>query len=162
MVLPDRLGTHFHPGRLDNTAHVLVIGQDLAQHEGVVRRILVGEVGRRLQGFLAKLGVDTSYLLVNTLLYSVYGTVLKAVAAAHRMKRCSVSSPWPRPSRVALSCWHHGGDRKEGLLGGLLPAHSAGGATPRLSLPAACAILAFVQSLDFSFARSSLRCGDGT
>ena len=49
-------GPVFHRGRLDGSARVLVIGQDPAQHETIVRRILVGEAGRRLQGLLAKLG----------------------------------------------------------------------------------------------------------
>ena len=71
-------GPIFHRGRLDGSARVLVIGQDPAQHETVVRRILVGEAGRRLQGFLAKLGVTRSYVLVNTYLYSVYGSVRSA------------------------------------------------------------------------------------
>src|SRR5690349_1780409 len=66
-------GPIFHRGRLDGTSRVLVIGQDPAQHETVLRRILVGEAGSRLQGFLAKLGIDKSYTLVNTFLYSVYG-----------------------------------------------------------------------------------------
>jgi hypothetical protein len=44
-----------------------VIGQDPAQHETIVRRILVGEAGRRLQGFLAKLGVTKSYTLIKHL-----------------------------------------------------------------------------------------------
>jgi hypothetical protein len=52
---------------------VLVIGQDPAQHEVVARRILIGEAGHRLQGFLAKLGIESSYVLVNTFLYSVFG-----------------------------------------------------------------------------------------
>lgn len=73
-------GPIFHRGRLDTTARVLAIGQDPAQHEGVVRRILVGEAGQRVQGFLAKLGVDTSYVMIDTFLYSVYGTVPTAVA----------------------------------------------------------------------------------
>jgi uracil-DNA glycosylase len=68
-------GPIFHRGRLDGSARVLVIGQDPAQHESVVRRILVGEAGRRVQGFLAKLGITTSYVLVNNYLYSVYGSV---------------------------------------------------------------------------------------
>src|SRR5215510_10281572 len=68
-------GPIFHRGRLDGTARVLIIGQDPAQHETVIRRILVGEAGRRLQGFLAKLGITQSYVLVNTFLYSVYGSV---------------------------------------------------------------------------------------
>jgi hypothetical protein len=54
---------------------VLVIGQDPAQHETVVRRILVGEAGRRVQGLLAKLGIVRSYVYINAYLYSVYGSV---------------------------------------------------------------------------------------
>ena len=68
-------GPIFHRGRLDGSARVVVIGQDPAQHETIVRRILVGEAGRRLQGFLAKLGITRSYVLINTYLYSVYGSV---------------------------------------------------------------------------------------
>jgi len=68
-------GPVFHRGRLDGSARLLVIGQDPAQHETIVRRILVGEAGRRLQGLLAKLGITNSYVLVNTFLYSVYGNV---------------------------------------------------------------------------------------
>jgi hypothetical protein len=66
-------GPIFHRGRLDGSARLLVIGQDPAQSETVVRRILVGEAGHRTQGLIAKLGFDHSYLLVNTFLYSVYG-----------------------------------------------------------------------------------------
>lgn len=68
-------GPIFHRGRLDGSARVLVIGQDPAQHETVVRRILVGEAGRRVQGLLAKLGIARSYVYVNAFLYSVYGSV---------------------------------------------------------------------------------------
>src|SRR4051794_28106499 len=66
-------GPIFHRGRLDGSARVLVIGQDPATHEAICRRILVGEAGQRIQGFLAKIGIRTSYVLVNTFLYSVYG-----------------------------------------------------------------------------------------
>ena len=68
-------GPIFHRGRLDGSARVLVIGQDPAQHETVVRRILVGEAGRRVQGLLAKLGITRSYVFINAYLYSVYGSV---------------------------------------------------------------------------------------
>jgi uracil-DNA glycosylase len=68
-------GPIFHRGRLDSSARVLVIGQDPAENETIVRRILVGEAGRRTQGFLAKLGIDRSYVLINTFLYSIYATV---------------------------------------------------------------------------------------
>jgi uracil-DNA glycosylase len=66
-------GPIFHRGRLDGSARVLVIGQDPSAHESISRRILIGEAGQRVQGFLAKLGVTTSYVMVNTYLYSIYG-----------------------------------------------------------------------------------------
>jgi uracil-DNA glycosylase len=66
-------GPIFHRGRLDGTAKVLVVGQDPGQHEAIARRILVGEAGQRVQGFLAKLGIERSYAMVNAFLYSVYG-----------------------------------------------------------------------------------------
>ncbi len=68
-------GPIFHRGRLDGSARVLVLGQDPAQHETVVRRILVGEAGRRVQGLLAKLGITVSYVFINTYLYSAYGSI---------------------------------------------------------------------------------------
>jgi hypothetical protein len=68
-------GPIFHRGRLDGTARIVIIGQDPAQHETVIRRILVGEAGRRVQGFLAKLGITQSYAFVNAFLYSVFGSV---------------------------------------------------------------------------------------
>jgi hypothetical protein len=71
-------GPVFHRGRLDGSARIVVIGQDPAQHETIVRRILVGEAGRRLQGLLARLGVTRSYVCINTWLYSVYGGVKAA------------------------------------------------------------------------------------
>jgi uracil-DNA glycosylase len=66
-------GPIFHRGRLDGSARLIVIGQDPAQSETVVRRILVGAAGHRTQGLMAKLGFDRSYLLINTFLHSVYG-----------------------------------------------------------------------------------------
>ncbi len=66
-------GPIFHRGRLDGTARVLVVGQDPAQHETIARRILVGEAGHRLQGLLFKLGIERSYVMVNTFLFSVFG-----------------------------------------------------------------------------------------
>ena len=68
-------GPIFHRGRLDGSARMLVIGQDPAQHETVIRRILVGEAGWRVQGLLGKLGVTQSYVFINAYLYSVYGSV---------------------------------------------------------------------------------------
>ena len=66
-------GPIFHRGRLDGSARMLVIGQDPAASEDITRRILVGAAGHRIQGFLAKLGINHSYVMINTFLYSVYG-----------------------------------------------------------------------------------------
>jgi len=66
-------GPVFHRGRLDGTARVLVLGQDPAAHESISRRILVGEAGQRVQGLLARLGLTTGYVMINTFVYSVYG-----------------------------------------------------------------------------------------
>ncbi len=66
-------GPIFHRGRLDGSARVLVLGQDPAAHESVTRRILVGAAGQRTQGLLAKVGVTTSYAMVNVYVYSVFG-----------------------------------------------------------------------------------------
>jgi hypothetical protein len=66
-------GPIFHRGRLDGSARVLILGQDPAASVTVARRILVGEAGRRVQGLLAKLGIDRSYVMFNTFLYSVFG-----------------------------------------------------------------------------------------
>jgi hypothetical protein len=66
-------GPVFHRGRLDRSARILIIGQDPATHEAIARRILVGEAGQRAQGLLTRLGIDRSYVFINTFLYSVYG-----------------------------------------------------------------------------------------
>ena len=67
-------GPIFHRGRLDGSAKVLAIGQDPGQHENVARRILVGEAGQRVQGFLRRLGITRSYVMINAFLYSVFGS----------------------------------------------------------------------------------------
>ena len=108
-------GPIFHRGRLDGSARLLVIGQDPAQSETIVRRILVGEAGHRSQGLMAKLGITRSYLLVNTYLYSVYGQTageqnatnkdiakyrhrgLDAISPATRSTPSSPWAIWPTP-----------------------------------------------------------------
>lgn len=75
-------GPIFHRGRLDGSAKLLVIGQDPGQHESIARRCMVGEAGQRAQGFLAKLGITESYVIVNAYLYSVYGQPSRAEVAA--------------------------------------------------------------------------------
>jgi len=74
-------GPLFHRGRLDGTARLLILGQDPSHNEDIVRRILVGEAGRRTQGFMAKLGITRSYVMINTFLY---GVVKQAAGNQHR------------------------------------------------------------------------------
>jgi hypothetical protein len=66
-------GPIYYRGRTDGSARILVIGQDPAADENIARRILVGTAGRRVQGFLGKLGITRSYIMVNSVLYSIYG-----------------------------------------------------------------------------------------
>lgn len=66
-------GPIYYRGRLDGSARVLVVGQDPAADENIARRIMVGTAGQRLQGFLGKIGLTRSYVIVNASLYSIYG-----------------------------------------------------------------------------------------
>lgn len=57
-------GPIFHRGRLDGTARLRVLGQDPAQHEAILRRTPVGTARKRVQGFLARLGLTRSHTMV--------------------------------------------------------------------------------------------------
>ncbi len=65
-------GPIFYRGRTNKTARLLVIGQDPAQTEAVTRRILSGNAGRRVQGFVEKLGFTHRYLMINAFVYAIY------------------------------------------------------------------------------------------
>lgn len=65
-------GPVFYRGRANGSARLLVIGQDPAQTEAVTRRILSGQAGRRVQGFVEKLGFTKSYLMINAFLYGIF------------------------------------------------------------------------------------------
>jgi hypothetical protein len=65
-------GPIFYRGRLDGSARLLVMAQDPGEHECIARRPLVGVAGRRVQGFIGKLGLTHSYVIVNAFLYCVY------------------------------------------------------------------------------------------
>src|SRR3954452_4649884 len=64
-------GPIFYRGRADGTARLLVVGQDPAQTEAITRRILSGQAGRRVQGFVEKLGFTRRYLMINAFLYGI-------------------------------------------------------------------------------------------
>jgi uracil-DNA glycosylase len=64
-------GPVFYRGRLDGSARVLGIASDPGPTERIACRTLVGDAGQRVQGFLAKLGLTRSYLLVNAYAYAL-------------------------------------------------------------------------------------------
>lgn len=60
-------GPVLYRGRLDGTARVMCIASDPGPAECLpfARRTLIGDSGQKVQGFLAKLGLTRSYVLVN-------------------------------------------------------------------------------------------------
>ena len=87
-------GPIFYRGRLDGSARVLVIGQDPGQHESIGRRCMIGEAGQRVQGFLRKLGITRSYVIVNAFLYSVFGRASNAERALFEPKIVPYRDKW--------------------------------------------------------------------
>jgi uracil-DNA glycosylase len=69
-------GPIFYRGRANGSARLLVIGQDPAQTEAVTRRILSGQAGRRVQGFVEKLGFSKSYLMINAFVYGIFNQTM--------------------------------------------------------------------------------------
>ena len=67
-------GPMFYRGRLrDDRIKVIVIGQEGAQDESLAHRSFVGGTGARMQFFLRYIGIDYSYLFLNTFVYPIYG-----------------------------------------------------------------------------------------
>lgn len=67
-------GPMFYRGRLgDNQVRVLVIGQEGGQDEALSHRSFTGSSGSRMQHFLNHIGITSSYLFLNTFVYSIYG-----------------------------------------------------------------------------------------
>ena len=65
-------GPVFYRGRLTGKVRLLGIASDPGPTERVVGRTLVGDAGQRVQGFLAKLGLTTSYALVNAFPFALH------------------------------------------------------------------------------------------
>jgi uracil-DNA glycosylase len=63
----------YYRGRLDGSARILVIRQDPSTDEILAQRCLVGNAGQLVQGFLKKLGITKSYIMLNTFLYGIQG-----------------------------------------------------------------------------------------
>jgi uracil-DNA glycosylase len=65
-------GPVFYRGRLNGKARLLGIASDPGPTERIAGRTLVGDAGQRVQGFLAKLGLTRSYVLVNAHPYAMH------------------------------------------------------------------------------------------
>jgi len=76
-------GPVFHRGRLDGTARVLVLGMVPTQLELLTRRILMGDAGQRVQGFLAKLGLVRSYVMINIFIYGIANSKAPGIYQDH-------------------------------------------------------------------------------
>ncbi|HKE97865.1 MAG TPA: uracil-DNA glycosylase family protein [Actinomycetes bacterium] len=66
-------GPMFYRGRLDGSAKVLVVGQEGAQDESLSHRSFTGGTGARMQHLLRHLGLDRSYLFLNSFVYPIFG-----------------------------------------------------------------------------------------
>lgn len=83
-----RFRTEFAPvyyrGRLNGTARVLIVGQDPSTDEILAQRAFVGHSGQRIQRLLEKLGLQRSYVMVNTFLFGIHGQFDAAMRAISR------------------------------------------------------------------------------
>jgi uracil-DNA glycosylase len=67
-------GPMFYRGRLgDQQVKVLVVGQEGAQDESLSHHSFTGGTGGRMQRLLNHLGIDRSYLFLNTFVYPIFG-----------------------------------------------------------------------------------------
>lgn len=67
-------GPMFYRGRLgDQQVKVLVVGQEGAQDESLSHHSFTGGTGGRMQHFLGHLGINRSYLFLNTFVYPIFG-----------------------------------------------------------------------------------------
>src|SRR5918994_970245 len=66
-------GPMFFRGRLDGSAMVVIVGQEGAQDESLAHRSFTGGTGARMQHFLRTLGLDRSYLFLNSFVYPIFG-----------------------------------------------------------------------------------------
>ena len=66
-------GPMFFRGRLDGSVKVVVVGQEGAQDESLSHRSFTGGTGARLQHLLRHLGIDRSYLFLNSFVYPIFG-----------------------------------------------------------------------------------------
>jgi hypothetical protein len=64
-------GPIFYRGRLNRSGRLLGVASDPGPTERIAGRTLVGDAGQRVQGFLGKLGLTSSYTLVNAYAFAL-------------------------------------------------------------------------------------------
>ena len=69
-----KMGPMWYRGNLQpGKVKVFIVGQEGAQDENVSNRSFTGSTGTRMQKFLNYLGIDRSYLFMNTFVYTITG-----------------------------------------------------------------------------------------
>jgi uracil-DNA glycosylase len=72
-------GPMFFRGRLDDSARVVIVGQEGAQDESLSHRSFTGGTGARMQHFLRHIGLDRSYVFLNSFVYPIFGQYTPAL-----------------------------------------------------------------------------------
>ncbi|PJI90956.1 hypothetical protein [Luteimicrobium subarcticum] len=85
-------GPVFYRGRLDGSAKVLCLASDPGATERIAGRTLVGDAGQRVQGFLRRLGLTSSYVCVNASAYAMFPS--KAAEAERTVLRLPEHVAW--------------------------------------------------------------------
>lgn len=65
-------GPVYYRGRLGRKARLLAVASDPGPSERIACRTLVGDAGQRVQGFFTKLGLTSSYVCLNALVYALF------------------------------------------------------------------------------------------
>jgi uracil-DNA glycosylase len=84
-------GPMFFRGRLDGSAKVVPVGQEGAQDESLSHRSFTGGTGARMQHFLHHLGLDRSYLFLNSFVYPIFGQYSDAMRPLAQDRRSPIT-----------------------------------------------------------------------
>ncbi len=95
-------GPMFFRGRLDGSAKVVLVGQEGAQDESLSHRSFTGGTGARMQHFLRHIGLDRSYLFLNSFVYPIFGQYTDQLRPLAQDPRSPIVEHRPSPTS------HHG------------------------------------------------------
>ena len=85
-------GPMFFRGRLDGSARVVVVGQEGAQDESLSHRSFTGGTGARIQHLLCHLGLNRSYLFLNSFVYPIFGQYTDDLRPLAQDRRSPIAS----------------------------------------------------------------------